>query len=183
MSFKTPRDVLASYLAQLNDHEIHRALEHLAEEFRLEFKGGPTLSKSDLSSALGWDAGTQGRLEWSIVSETLETIAVEGEETNEFLTLLLIEPLAFRSEFRFNDDGLISHQVHDVDWTGVSVSDALAPAIEWATEHALDELAQAYPQGKMVYSEETGRRWVVLLRRWQAETGAYQPRDPSSDAP
>ncbi len=162
---------MASYLGRLNDHEIHRALEHLAEGFQLEFKGGPTLGKADLTNALGWDAGTQGRVEWRIVSETSDAIAVEGEETNKFLALLDIEPLAFRSEFRFNDDGLISHQVHDVDWSGVSVSDALAPAIEWATEHARDELEQAYPQGKMVYSEETGRRWVALLQRWQAETG------------
>ncbi len=170
MSAKTPLEVVARYLARLNEHDVPGALEHLADGFQLEFANGPTLSKADLASALGWDAGTQGRVEWRIASPSPSEIAVEGQETNEFLSLLHIEPLDFRSRFRVNDDGLILHQVHDVDWTGASVSDSLAPAIEWAAEHAPDELARAYPGGRMIYSEETGRRWVALLRRWRADT-------------
>ncbi len=166
---KTPLEVLTSYLGCLNEHEVYRALEHLAEDFRLQFKGGPSLSKSDLAGALGWDTGTRGRVEWHIVSESSAMIAVGGHETNDFLTLLLIEPLPFHSEFQFNGDGLISRQVHDVDWSGASVSDALAPAIAWAAEHAPDELARAYPNEKMLYSEETGRGWVALLRKWKSE--------------
>ncbi len=60
-------------------------------------------------------------------------------------------------------------QHHEADWAGVSIDDALAPAVAWAEEHAPDALAKAYPEGRMIYSEETGRHWVALLRRWSEE--------------
>jgi len=66
--------------------------------------------------ALGW-AGTEGRVDWRITDEDADEITIESEETNEFLRLLGVEPLRFRSRFSFGDGGLIARQAHEVDWS------------------------------------------------------------------
>lgn len=165
-----PGEVVAKYLACLGEHDVPAALGYLSEGFQLEFKGGPTLGKEGLATALGWDTGTEGRLEWRVVSGDGGSVTIEGHETNEFLRLLGIQPLEFGSRFRVNAEGLIQHQTHTTNWSGVSVQDSLAPVIAWAADHAAAELTLAYPDGEMVYSEEAGRRWVALLRRWRGQT-------------
>ena len=170
MSTDSPAQVAEKYLTCLAAHDITAALELLSDSFVLEFEGGPSLDKAGLAKALGWDTGTEGSLEWQIVSEGPRDVTFEGHETNQFLSLIGVDPLEFRSRFEVDDEGRIQKQVHATDWSGVSIPDALAPAIEWATEHAPAELEGAYPNGAMVYSEESGRRWVALLRRWRSAT-------------
>lgn len=172
MSSRDLQDVLASYFEHVNRHDVAGALAHLTERFQLEFGGGPTLNKEEVARALGWDAGTEGRVEWRIVSASGNEVSVEGEETNEFLNLLGVPPLPFTGRFEFDESGLIARQHHVVEWPGASIDQALAPAIAWAGEHAPEELARVYPDGRLVYSQESGRVWVALLRRWRRESEA-----------
>ncbi len=160
------RRLLEQYLGAINRHEVAEALAYLADSFVLEFSSGPKLDKRGVENALGWDAGTEGRVEWRITEEEANALTVEGEETNEFLRLLGIEPLQFRSRFSFGEDGLIAGQRHEVDWSGVSVNQALSPAVAWARDNAADELAEVYPDEQMTYTARAGRGWVSLLRRW-----------------
>ena len=167
-----PRATLRSYLRHVNDHDVEGALAHLAEDFRLSFPNGPELDRSAMESAMGWDAGTEGRVDWeSIESEEPDEIAIRGQETNEFLRLLGIPPLPFRSHFRFDDAGLILRQRHAVEWPDPPVEEALAPAVAWAEVNEPETLAEIYPDGHLVYSEAKGRRWLGLLRRWRDATG------------
>lgn len=159
------------YLSAVDRHDIDAALALLADDFELRFRGGPTMDREALARAMGWDVGTQGSLEWEVVSEEGAEITVEGTETNEFLRLLGVPPLPFRSRFTVNEDRLIEHQLYEVDWSGVSMEDELAPAVRWAEEHAPGELAEIYPGRKLVYTEEMGRRWVALLKRWKKGGG------------
>lgn len=129
------------------------------------------LGKEQVAAALGWDVGTEGRVTWTVSSERGPEVRLDGTETNEFLRLLRLGPLEFSSRFEVDEEGRIATQTHEVDWSGTSVADALAPVLEWAAEVAPDELAEIYPDGGLVYTEEMGRRWVKLLRDWRAATG------------
>ncbi|MDX1393849.1 MAG: nuclear transport factor 2 family protein [Gemmatimonadota bacterium] len=157
---------LARYMEAINRHDTRAALACLSRDFVLEFPGGAKLDRGGMESALGWDAGTKGRVEWSVVAERGNVITIEGEETNEFLRLLEIGPLPFESRFELDDHGLIAKQMHRTDWGGVSVEEALSPVLAWARQAAPAELAEVYPDGRMTYTEEAGRAWVDLLRRW-----------------
>ena len=160
-------ETLTNYYALRREHDAEGALGLLADDFRIEFAGGPALDKEQAAQSLGWDFGTNGRADWSIVDETPGTIVVEGSETNDFLDLLEIREIPFRSVFHFDRNGLILRQEYAADWEGISVPDALQPAIDWASVNAPEDLERAYPEGRMVYTREAGERWVALLKRWR----------------
>lgn len=164
------KEAVKGYLEAANGHDTGGALDHLHDEFELQFVKGPTLDKAAIGRAMGWDIGTEGVRSWRIVSETGDEVVVEGEETNQFLQLLGSEPLKFRSEFRVDDQGLIMSQRYEVEWLSPSVEESLKPAIAWADVHAPEELAEVYPDGKLVYTEAMGRRWVALLKAWRSST-------------
>lgn len=172
MSGSANERTLERYLGAINRHATGEAMSYLRDDFVLEFGSGPKLGKPAVESALGWDAGTDGRIEWNVTEERANVIVIEGEETNEFLRLLGFEPLPFRSRFTFGDEGRIAHQAHEADWSGMSVDEALEPVVEWARTAAPEKLEEVYPEGRMTYTEAAGRGWVALLRRWaEAEAG------------
>lgn len=164
----TAEDVVDRYLTRTNEHDVPAALDCLADSFELRFAGSEyAMTKDGLADALAWDAGTNGHNEWRVVEVDGPKVTVEGRETNEFLELLGIESLRFRSTFEVDDDGRILRQTHAVDWGDVTLGDALEPLIAWASRNEPDELEEIYPEGRMVYTEEMAGRWVALAHRWR----------------
>lgn len=162
-----PRAIVTAYLDAVNRHDIDGALACLSDDFTLEFVGGPAMGKAGMASAMGWDAGVGGRVQWEVVEEGAREVAVDGTESNEFFRLLGVGPLPFRSRFRVDDHGRIVRQRHQSQGPGSDYASALAEAVAWAERKEPEELAEIYPNGELVYSEAMGRRWVALLRRWK----------------
>lgn len=159
--------ILRSYYDAVQRHDVDATLAHLADDFEIDFGGGAVMDKKGAAVAYGWDAGVGGRVDWRIVEQEERSIVVQGEERNDFLELLGIDRIPFRSTFNIDDDGRIARQTYQADWGSHSVPDAMAPAIEWARVNAPEDLAEAYPEERLVYSEASARRWVALLRQWR----------------
>ena len=116
-------DIVRVYLDHLANHATQDALACLAPGFELEFAGaGFTMLKSQAATALEWDAGANGRLDWQLVEESPPTVTIQGSEGNDFLDLIGIGALGFRSGFTISPTGLISHQLHETSWGEVSLS-------------------------------------------------------------
>lgn len=164
-------DIVSEYLGHLADHSVQDALGCLAPDFEMEFAGaGFKLTKDQAATALEWDAGANGRLEWQVVDESSSTVTIQGSEGNDFLDLVGIDAVGFRSVFTVSPAGLIAHQLHEPSWGPVSLADAMAPLIAWASEHDAEELAAIYPEGRMSYSGPMAVRWVRLAQRWRSRT-------------
>ncbi len=159
------------YRAALNDHDIETALSLLAKDYQLRFAGTEVLlSKADLPRILGWDRGVNGHIEWDIKGDA-EALTFEGRETNDFFELLGIAHLRFRTTFRLDVKGRIIEQSYETLPAQVSTEEAMKPAVQWAQRNRPAELREIYPDGRMIYTEDMGRRWVALLREWASETG------------
>lgn len=166
----TAEETVDRYLTLANEHDVPAALGCLADSFELRFVGSEfAIGKDAIADALAWDAGTDGQNEWRVVGTDGPRVTVEGQETNEFLSLLGIEALRFRSTFEVDDDGRIASQTHRVEWGDVTLEDAMEPLVAWASRHEPEELDAIYPEGRMVYTEEMGLRWVALARRWRED--------------
>ena len=164
----TAEQAVNRYLTHLNEHNVRAALDCLAETFQLQFSGTDyVMSKEAAADALAWDAGAKGHLEWQVVSADERRVTVEGRETNEFLSLIGVGSLAFRSTFEVTERGKIERQSHHVDWGPVTLEAAMKPLVEWALQHEPDELAEIYPNGRMLYTRSMAERWVALARRWR----------------
>ena len=167
------RDIVDVYLKNVAAHAIEDALACLAPDFELEFAGaGFALTKSQTATALEWDVGANGSLEWHFAEESSSSVTVVGSEGNDFLDLVGVGRLAFRSIYTIASTGLISRQLHDVTWGEVSLPEAMAPLIEWASEYELEELNEIYPAGQMSYSGPMATRWVRLAQKWKADKSA-----------
>jgi hypothetical protein len=166
-------DIVGAYLGHLADHSLQAALACLAPDFELEFAGaGFTLGKGQAATALEWDVGANGRLDWQLVDASLHTVTIQGSEGNDFLDLIGVGRLAFRSVFTVSPSGLISRQVHEVSWGEVSLSEAMIPLTTWASEHESEELAEIYPGEQMTYSRQMAVRWVRLAEKWKGATSS-----------
>lgn len=165
-----PADVVEQYLTHVSAHQIDLAMACLSDAFHLEFAGSDfKMSKDGARQALEWDVGTNGQLSWTTTEAAADHVQVVGYESNDFLQLLGIGNLNFRARFDVDDD-VIVRQVHEVDWGGKSVEEALKPVVSWAAANEPDELAAIYPEGRLAYTRESGQRWVAMLRRWRAAT-------------
>jgi len=165
------KDTVELYREAVNRHEVEEALSYLAEDFTLRFVGTDfEMSKSDARRALGWDAGANGHIEWEKVTGNAEHLTYEGKETNDFLQLIGIEELRFKTTFELDGDGQIREQLYELHLGQASPEEAMKPAVDWALRHRPSELHEIYPDGRLEYSEEMARRWVKLLREWKAAT-------------
>ena len=160
---------VTDYLTHIDSHDVEAALSCLADTFELEFPGtGYSMTKEDARSALEWDAGTGGKLNWRIVDRAGRQLTIQGHETNQFLELIGIGELAFRSTFEVTEAGRIGRQIHEIDWGPTTLGQAMEPLLAWASENAPDDLAEIYPDGRMIYTRPMAERWVALARRWQS---------------
>ena len=167
------RHAVERYLEAINAHDTDTALGCLAANFELRFSGSDyVMSREAAASAVGWDVGANGRLSWKVVSADENQVTIEGSETNDFLQLIGIGDLKFRSTYGVSPDGMIESQKHEVDWGILSLDAAMKPLIAWAAETAPAELEQIFPDGRMVHDAATARRWVTLARRWQLGTSS-----------
>ena len=157
------------YRAALNNHDIETAMSFLAEEYKLRFVGTEfVMSKADLPPILGWDSGVNGHVDWDVAKGEAEALTFEGRERNDFFMLLGIAHLRFRSTFRLDGNSKIIEQLYETYSDQPSWEEAIKPAIEWASRHRPAKLAEVYPEGQMIYTEEAARRWVELLREWRS---------------
>lgn len=160
--------VVNRYLSLVNQHDIEGALGCLSETFELQFGDSDNVvTKGAMANALRWDAGTNGHLDYKVVESDGSEVIIEGHESNDFLSLIGIVGLSFRSRFEVSERGLIERQAHHVDWGSVTIDVAMEPLIEWASVEEPEELKQIYPNGRLVYTERAAERWVALAKRWR----------------
>ncbi len=164
-----PNGQIEAYLAAINIHDVERATSYLANDFRITFVNyGVSLDKEQAREALAWDAGANGHVRFE--PSDVEEHAITGllTEENDFLKLVGIPVLKARTTYRFDGHGLIKEQIYELLPHQASSQDAMQPAVAWAAKHQPKELAEIYPEGQMIYSEEMARRWVALLKEWRA---------------
>lgn len=172
-------EAVKRYLSHVNNHNVDAALDCLADSFQLRFGDSSfAMPKESMSAALGWDAGTDGHIEWRVVVADERRVTIEGRETNEFLRLIGIDGLDFLSTYEIDGDGLIVKQRHEVEQGAAGIELAIRPLVEWASKEEPDELAEIYPDDEMIYNREFAERWLAMARRWPGR--ASRPSEKQS---
>lgn len=168
-----PNDQLNAYVKALNLHNLEQVISFLAEDFRLEVVDyGSTMTKAQTLAALEWDAGTNGHMSYDDLEVEGHRVTGIFTEVNDFLTLVGIEALQSQNTYVFDEQGRISEQRCRMLPNQPSFQEAMEPAVVWATVHRAEELAEIYPENRMIYSRKMAQRWVRLLREWHQATDA-----------
>ena len=168
--FSDTRAVFESFAQALHRHDIEAALSHVAEDFVLRdpqssYRG----DRESFRVMLGWDVAVDGSTEFHNILVDGDTVHVTAVETSRFIELLGINQGEFRLTFVIRDDLIREEIIGGSTEFMRSVNEALQPVVEWAKAHRPEDLAKIYSDGQLIYTEETGRLWIVLLEKWRAE--------------
>lgn len=165
------KEVFESFTDALERHDIDTALSYVAEDFVLRdpqssYRG----DRDSFRVMLGWDVAVGGSTDFRDIQVDGDTVHARAVETNRFMRLLGIEQGEFRLTFVIRD-GLLREEIISGSTEFMrSIEEALQPVVKWAEVHHPEELAKVYPNQQLVYSQETGRRWIELLENWRKDT-------------
>ncbi|HKJ17754.1 MAG TPA: hypothetical protein VJ984_10420 [Xanthomonadales bacterium] len=160
------------YFESLNAHEIEKALSYISDDFTLHFtEYNFSIDKEGLVDVLGWDKGVNGKFSYEKLTIKEDSITGLFKEQNDFLKLLGIKDLRATNTYRFEFSGKIVEQTYTPLPDQPSFQDRMQECIEWAKANRPLELRDIYPENQMLFNEETGKKWVILLKEWKTRSG------------
>ena len=157
------------YVEALNAHDVDKALSYLADELRFVTEDmEETLDRTTVRGMLGWDVATQSTVSYEELESEGDTVTALFTERNDFFALLGIPERRYQATFRFEGENIASLHIEPAGDDAPSLDEALEPVLTWASTRHGDVLAQIYPNGSLVFSEDSARKWLELLRAWRA---------------
>ena len=166
-----PAKIVRTFFSAYNDHDVELTLAVVAEDFVLRDRDSTfRMDRAQLAVMLGWDVVMQG-------VATIESLRVDGEqvhviasETNEFQRLLDVPPWRLSARFHVSGELIREEVLEELPREGRTWQQALPPVVEWAQAHRPGMLHGIYENGSPVFSADSAKRWITLLRDWNATT-------------
>ena len=141
-----------------------------AEDYVVESPDmGFRLNRQELGPIIDWDLAVHARFEVEDLEASGNTVQFTLLENNDFLELAGLPPFRL-SCVCIVDGGEIRSQEFRVLEGTVDVGPAIAPAVEWAKEIYPELVEEIYPNEQLVYTAESARKWIELLREWRSTT-------------
>ncbi len=158
-----------SYIKALNDHKVEKALDHLSKDFELYFtEYNIKIKKKEYVDVLGWDKGSNGKVEYEDLKLDGNTVTAVFTERNDFLSLIGIESLKATISYKFDDSGKINRQTYTPFPDQPSTQDKLENCISWAKKNRPEALKEVYPNDQLQFNQEMAKKWVALLEDWRS---------------
>lgn len=159
-----------TYMQAVRQHDIEEILSLMDDDFQLHFtEFGITMAKNDMPDVLGWDKAVSGSVTFGNLQVEGDTVSAIFTEKNEFFRLLGIDSLQAEVTYTFNENGKLIKQTYTPLPIQPDFQQPLQAVIDWAKKNRPEELEAIYPNGQMVFNEKMGRRWVALLKEWEAQ--------------
>ncbi len=157
-----------AYFNSLNDHDIEKILNFLTDDFVLHFTDfNFNIDKKGYVDVLGWDKGVNGRVSHEKLTAQGDSITGIFTEQNDFLNLVGIKELKATVSYQFDEFEKIIKQTYTPLPDQPSFQEKMQASLAWAKVNRLTELEEIYPNNQMVFNEEMGKRWVMLLKEWK----------------
>jgi len=168
---ETMRKQFEAYFKSHNAHEIEKTLSFLSDDFVLHFTEYDfKIDKEGLVDVLGWDKGVNGNVSYEKLTTNADSITGLFTEQNDFLKLVGIEELKATITYKFDISGKIVRQTYTPLPDQPSFQDKMQLSIEWAKINRPQELNDIYPKNQIQFNEETGKRWVILLKEYKTQS-------------
>jgi len=168
---ETMRKQFEAYFKSHNAHEIEKTLSFLSDDFVLHFTEYDfKIDKVGLVDVLGWDKGVNGNVSYEKLTTNADSITGLFTEQNDFLKLVGIEELKATITYKFDISGKIVRQTYTPLPDQPSFQDKMQLSIEWAKINRPQELNDIYPKNQIQFNEETGKRWVILLKEYKTQS-------------
>ena len=78
---------------------------------------------------------------------------------------------------------MITESIYVPDSTNPSYKPYLRPALDWLQQNMPTQLDEVYQDNKLVQTEESAKKWVMLLTTWREKTRELTPPSPKGGLP
>ena len=135
--------------------------------FFIEKKGSGKDKQQSLAAFQNWDAPLHPDIK--ILSYTVHknTWTINFNEQNDFAKLIGFPGWKAVEILVLDDKGLITEATYVPDDSNPSYKKWLQPAVDWLQQNKPVELSEVYKDGKLVQTEATAKKWILLLQLWQ----------------
>lgn len=170
--------LLRVWEAAANRHDLDAMEAMFAADAEFELVGQVTLvGKEQIRSIHDYDAGLNTRLDNHDCVVEGNTVTCQVTEHNDWLDAAGISEVHYTSAVYTFEDGLIKRIEATLSpESGQAIGQALQAFDAWATENRPEEYAKLFnPEGRFIYSRESGVRVVGLLKEWRASVPTTLP--------
>lgn len=165
------RDAFDAYMRATNTYDKEALVEPLADEFILTFtETGARMTQQDLAFISDFDAAVKAHARVENVRFAADTLVADIAVVSDLLYLAGVDEqrVTLRCTFAHGKIRRILYETPPGETSWVA---ALAPVVEWAQQTDPAALDGIYVDGAVVFSYDSGIRWVELLTRWRTATG------------
>lgn len=167
-----PAELLKAYENTFNNYDVNRVMDFYAEDIRFEVVGEfVKAGREEVRELAKWDDVLNCQLTFTDLVVSGDTVRCKAIERNDWLQLAGVEEAYYGANTIIFRGVLITSITAELTQESArAIGEAFQAITEWASKERSQALAELMPEGEFVYSEETAKGWLALLREWQEET-------------
>jgi hypothetical protein len=155
-----------------NRHDVEKVMSLYTNDISFEIVG--SWKKSGKEQVMGlaeWDAVTNSKMIISDIEIHADTAFFRLKEGNDWFRLAGIEFMYYEPCRMVFYNGMIKEIIAEVTEESLkSFQEVWPPIFQWLSEKRNEELSGLMPGGEFVYSTESARKWLSLLREWREKS-------------
>jgi len=155
-----------------NSHDVEKLMSFYTDDIRFEVVGFFVKEgKEDIRKLTEYDAAVNVHMSISNIKVSGDTVTFTLIESNDWFRLAGVEELIYEPNRIVFHGGLIKEIKTEITpESAKAAGEAWQAIMQWASKERSEELADLMPGGEFIYSAESARKWLALLRQWREVT-------------
>ena len=164
------QEVIKSYLAAHNEHDIQKELSFYDENIEFELKGVWTKSGlSEMRALADWDAALNSNLSLKSIRSGSDSLHCTIVENNDWFRAVGINDLVHDPVVFLTDNGKIVKIVaYPSVETGQEMEAAVGRLFQWSQENQDSTINELIQNGQFIYSTEAAEKWLALFEKMKS---------------
>lgn len=162
-------DRFEAYVEAHNSQNVGKVMSFYAEDARFEFvESWVREGKEEIRKQEEFDAALNSQLAFTDLELSGDTLTCKVTEQSDYYKLAGIDEVYYKYYTIIFRDGLIKEiKVELTEKSVKAINEVFRSLIEWAQKERSQELAELMSEGEVVYSAESAKKWLALLREWR----------------
>ncbi len=165
-----PENRFKAYVEAHNSHDIERIMSFYAEDARFEFvESWVREGKEEIRKQEEFDAALNSQLAFTDLKVEGDTVTGTVTEKSDYYKLSGIDEVSYEYYAIIFKDGLIKEIKTELTIGSViEINQVFQELLNWVRKEKEKELEDLILEGEVVYSAESAKKWLALLREWRA---------------
>ncbi len=158
-----------TYEQAYNSHDVEKIMSFYADDIKFEVVGFFVKEgKEEVRSLTEYDATVNIHMSISNIKINGDTATFTLIESNDWFRLAGVEELVYEPNRIVFRNGLITEiRAEITPESAKAASKAWQTMMQWASKEHSEALAELMPGGKFIYTAETAKKWLELLKEWR----------------